>query len=231
MLAQNAAVPAPDAAQPLSGTPAGQARGKERDEKKDKREKGRREERRRTTPQNFNFHSQITLTAQGDPGFPAQYSGPNSLNSVGERQSTVVADLFAGVRVWQGGEVHADFLMWEGYGLSQTFGIEDFPNGDAYKAGTTVPDFTAAHLFFRQTFGMGGEQEDVPDSAITLAGKQDISRLTITVGRLTLTDIFDNNTYAHDPHTQFLNWAAVTNLAWDYAGGSQSDSPPESPWN
>ena len=77
-----------------------------------------------------------------------------------------------------------------------------------------------AHLFIRQTFGLGGEQEDVPDGQLTLAGKQDISRLTFTVGRFTPTDICDNNTYAHDPHTQFLNWAAVANLTWDYPSDS-----------
>ncbi len=78
------------------------------------------------------------------------------------------------MRLWRGAEVHADALMWQGYGLSQTFGIEDFPNGDGYKAGTTIPDFTAAHLFYRQTIGLGGEQEDVPDGPLTLAGKEDI---------------------------------------------------------
>ena len=55
---------------------------------------------------------------------------------------------------------------------------------------------------------------------MTLAGKQDVSRLTVTVGRFTPTDIFDTNTYAHDAHTQFLNWAACTNLAWDYPSDS-----------
>ena len=97
-----------------------------------------------------------------------------------------------------GAEMHADALMWQGFGLSKTFGIEDFPNGDAYKAGTEIPDFMVARLFIRQTFGLGGEQEDVPDGQLTLAGKQDISRLTFTVGRFTPTDMFDNNTYAHD---------------------------------
>ncbi len=106
--------------------------------------------------------------------------------------------------------------MWEGYGLSQTFGIEAFPNADAYKAGTTDPDFMVSRWFIRQTIGLGGEQEDVKDDQLTLAGKQDISRLTFTVGRFTPTDMFDNNTYAHDAHTQFLNWATATNLTWDY---------------
>ncbi|HLK12726.1 MAG TPA: carbohydrate porin, partial [Candidatus Binatia bacterium] len=46
------------------------------------------------------------------------------------------------------------------------------------------------------------------------------SRLTITLGRFTPTDLFDQNAYASDPHRQFLNWAAVTNIAWDYAADS-----------
>jgi high affinity Mn2+ porin len=218
MLAQNGAIQPADAPPPAEGTPAPKPEEKKEGEKSDKEEKKGEEE--NAAPQSWNFHSQLTAVAQGDPGFPAQYSGPNSLNSAGERQSTVTADLFTGCRLWRGAEVHADFMMWEGYGLTQTFGIEDFPNGDAYKAGTLFPDFTAAHFFIRQTVGLGGEQEDVPDGPLSLAGKQDISRLTITVGRLAVSDIFDNNTYAHDPHTQFLNWAAVADLAWDYPADS-----------
>ena len=94
--------------------------------------------------------------------------------------------------------MHVDALMWQGFGLTQTFGIEDFPNGDAYKAGTVFPDFMVARWFVRQTFGLGGEQEDVHEDQLTFAGKQDISRLTFTVGRFTPSDMFDNNTYAHD---------------------------------
>ena len=181
-----------------------------KDEDKDKKDDENAE------PKNWNFHAQTTAVAQGDTPFPALYSGPNSLNPAGERQESFSADLFAGMRLWQGAEIHGDALMWQGFGLSQTFGIEAFPNGDAYKAGTQIPDFMVARLFIRQTFGLGGEQEDVKDDQLTLAGKQDISRLTFTVGRFTPTDQFDNNTYAHDAHTQFLNWAACTNLTWDY---------------
>ena len=72
-----------------------------------------------------------------------------------------------------------------------------------------------SHFFVRQTIGLGGEQEDVPDGPFTLPGKRDVSRLTITAGRLNMADIFDNNTYNHDPHTQFMSWAS-TMLTWDY---------------
>jgi high affinity Mn2+ porin len=213
-LAQNPAVLGPDAAQPPSpSAPAVPPEDKDAEKKKAEDEgKGENEPKE----PRFNFHAQTTVVAQGDPAFAADYSGPNSLNSEGERELTLAADLFFGLRLWHGAEVHVDGLMWEGLGLSNTFGIEDFPNGDAYKAGTTVPNFMVARLFIRQTIGLGGEQEDVADGPLTLAGKQDISRLTFTVGRLTPTDMFDNNTYAHDSHTQFLNWAAQTAVTWDY---------------
>src|SRR5579859_1671617 len=128
--------------------------------------------------QRWNIHAQSTCIVQGDRGFPARYSGPNSLTSVGEIRETVTANLFAGAKLWQGAEAHMDFLVWQGFGLTQTFGIEAFPNGDAYKFGTNNPNFTFARLFIRQTIGLGGEQEQVPDSPLTLAGRQDISRLT-----------------------------------------------------
>jgi high affinity Mn2+ porin len=41
--------------------------------------------------------------------------------------------------------------------------------------------------------------------------------LTLQVGRFAVTDVFDNNTYAHDSRGDFLNWAAVDALAFDYA--------------
>ena len=166
--------------------------------------------------QNWNVHTQSTVIVQGYPEFPAKYSGPNSLPDGGETRETITLDLYSGVRLWSGAEAHVDGLMWQGYGLGETYGIEDFPNGDAYKAGTTLPSGTIAHLFIRQTIGFGGEQEDVPDGPLALGGKEDISRLTVTIGRFSPLDVFDNNTYASDPHTQFMNWAMMGNVTWDY---------------
>ena len=64
--------------------------------------------------QTWNWHVQNTDVVQGDPGFPAKYSGPQSLNSRGEAQETTSLDLFAGVRLWRGAEAHVDGLMWGG---------------------------------------------------------------------------------------------------------------------
>jgi len=165
----------------------------------------------------WNWHVQNTEAVQGFPAFPAKYSGPNSLPTGGETRETVSLDLMAGVRLWQGAEAHIDALMWQGFGLNNTLGLEAVPNGEAYRLGTKDPNGMIARLFIRQTIGFGGEQEEVADDQLTLAGKQDVSRLTFTLGRMSTADIFDRNTYANSPRTQFMNWALVNNEAWDYA--------------
>lgn len=128
---------------------------------------------------------------------------------------TITADLFLGAPLWKGAEFHSDLLMWQGFGLSSSFGLENFPNTDAFKSGTIDPRYMISRFFVRQTIGLGGEQEDVPDGPLTLPGKRDVSRVTITVGRIATPDIFDNNTYNHDGHTQFMSWGG-TMLSWDY---------------
>ncbi len=157
---------------------------------------------------------------QADPAFPAKYSGPNSLDSKGEIRETVSLDVFAGVRLWSGAEAHVDGLVWQGYGLSQTLGIEAFPSGEAYRLGTKVPNAVFARAFIRQTINLGGEEQVIEDGQLQLAGKQDVRHVTLTLGEISVLDIFDNNTYAHDPTTQFMNWAFVGNEAWDYPANS-----------
>jgi high affinity Mn2+ porin len=173
-----------------------------------------------TQPQSWNFHAQTTETVQGFPAFSAQYFGPNSLSSGGEVRETASLDMFGGLRLWNGAEAHVDGLAWQGFGLDNTVGVEDFPSGEAYKAGTPTPDFSFARLFIRQTIGLGGDQEDVADDQLTLAGRQDVSRITFTIGRFTPTDMFDANSYANNPATQFMNWAFINNVAWDYPADS-----------
>lgn len=166
----------------------------------------------------WNWHVQNTDIAQGYAPFAAQYTNPgfNSLPTGGETRETVSLDLMAGVRLWSGAEAHVDALGWQGYGINDTLGLEAFPSGEAYRAGTAAPNGMLARLFVRQTIGLGGDAEKVDDDQLHLAGKQDASRLVITVGRLSAIDIFDTNAYANDPRTQFLNWAFVADEAWDY---------------
>jgi len=166
--------------------------------------------------QTWNFHMQSTTTLQGYPSFYARYSGANSLPTSSEVRETVSLDLYSGFRLWTGAELHLDVLSWQGFGLGNALGVDDFTDGEAYKIGTHPPRAGVARCFIRQTIGLGGDTQDVLEDPLTLAGKQDISRLTFTVGRFSSKDVFDNNAYANDARTQFMNWAFTANAAWDY---------------
>jgi high affinity Mn2+ porin len=169
----------------------------------------------------WNWHVQSTLIVQGYPGLQARYSGPNSLPTSGQARETVSTDMYSGIRLWRGAEAHLDALVWQGFGLHGTLGIDDFPNGEAYKVGTSAPHLNIARVFIRQTIGLGGDgKENMLSDQLTLAGKQDVQRLTFTIGRFSSKDIFDINTYANDPRKQFMNWALVANAAWDYPADS-----------
>src|SRR5436190_2825982 len=146
--------------------------------------------------QNWNWHVQNTDIVQYHPGFDAAYSGPNSLKSGSETRESVSLDLLVGARLWRGAEFHVDGLMWQGFGLSKTLGIEGFPNGEAFRLGTEIPNVNFSRVLIRQTIGLGGEQETVEDDALQLAAERDVSRLTFTIGRMSAKDIFDNNSYA-----------------------------------
>ena len=170
--------------------------------------------------QTWLLHVQGTEIAQGQPGFHSPYEGKNSLRSDDNFKQSSSIDLFLGARLWPGGEFYVNPEYYQGFGLSNTHGIAAFPNAENYKVGQKIGDIFNAHMFLRQTFGFGGEQEDLPSDQLQLAERVDVSRLTITVGRLSVGDQFDTNAYAHSARTQFLNWVLVDNGAFDYAADS-----------
>src|SRR5258706_4588989 len=119
-------------------------------------------------------------------------------------------------RVWRGTDFYVDGLMWQSFGLSNADGAAGFPNGEAFRLGTELPNVNFSRVFLQQTFGLGGEEETVEDDALQLAGSRDISRLTVRIGKFGAKDVFDRNAYSNDSRTQFLNWALMANGAWDY---------------
>ena len=142
--------------------------------------------------------------------------GTNSLPGTSQGRETWTATAFIGRRLWEGGEVYLNPELAQGFGLASTLGLAGFSNGEAQKAGEAFPKIRAQRYFFRQTFGLGGEQESVEDGLNQLAGKRDIDRITLTVGRIAIGDIFDANTYAHDPRADFMNWAIWSAAAYDF---------------
>lgn len=167
------------------------------------------------TPRAWDLHFQSTLVGQGVLPFSAQYSGTNSLEPHGEVKNTFSFDAVGNLRLWRGGEMFADVLAWQGYGLSKTTGVAAFPNGEAFRIGKKFPDASVVRAYLQQTILLGGNQDPGAGSAAP-AGQKDSRKIVLTVGHFSVTDIFDKNAYAGDARTQFMNWALISNVAWDY---------------
>ncbi len=165
----------------------------------------------------WEIHGQTTYLPQGYPGFRAAYSGPNSLTPAPQTQATWSNSLFLNVRLWEGGEVYYNPELLQGFGLNDTVGVAGFPNGEAQKSNFPYPHYNTSRLFLRQTFGFGGEQEELASSPNQLASKVDVSRLTVQAGKFAVIDIFDGNAYAKDTRKDFLNWSMWAPGAFDYS--------------
>lgn len=169
------------------------------------------------TPEVWSLHGQATFVDQYHPAFRALYTGPNSLDPGSRGNETFDMTLYAGVRLWDGGEAYANPEIDQGFGLSNTLGAGGYPSGEAYKVGKSSPYFRLQRLFVRQTFDLGGTVERVEPDANQLGGTRTSDNIVLTAGKISLTDIFDINTYAHDPKNDFLNWSLIDAGAFDYA--------------
>jgi high affinity Mn2+ porin len=165
----------------------------------------------------WEIHGQTTFLPQGYPAFHAPYSGPNSLTPAAQLQQTWSNSLYLNARLWDGGELYFNPELLQGFGLNGTFGAGGFPNGEAQKSNFPYPHYNPSRLFIRQTFGLGGEQEELASAPLQLSGKADISRVTVQAGKFSVTDVFDGNSYARDPRKDFMNWALWSSGAFDYA--------------
>jgi high affinity Mn2+ porin len=165
---------------------------------------------------NWEIHGQTTYIHQGYPAFRSPYLGENSFTPWPQARATWTASAFLGLKLWEGGEFYYNPELLQGFGLHDTTGAAGFPNGEAQKSNFPYPRYSTSRLFFRQAFGLGGEQEKVESAYGQLSGKRDISRVTVQVGRFAVHDVFDNNAYAMDPRADFLNWSIWAAGAFDY---------------
>jgi high affinity Mn2+ porin len=170
-----------------------------------------------TLPESWSVHAQLTFTEQYHPAFRSPYRGTNSLDPGSRGDETADLTLFGGVRLWNEGELYANFELDQGFGLSNTLGVAAFPSGEAYKVGKESPYLRFHRAFFRQTIDLGGTLENVAPAANQLGHTRTTNNFILTVGKFSPTDIFDTNSYAHDPRADFMNWAIVDSGAFDYA--------------
>lgn len=165
----------------------------------------------------WSLHAQATFVEQYHPAFRSPMRGANSLDPGSRGNETFDATIFAGVRLWDGAELYVNPEIDQGFGVSNTLGLAGFSSGEAYKVGKAEPYGRLQRLFLRQSFDLGGDMVDIAPDANQLGGRRTADALVLTFGKFSVTDVFDTNTYAHDPKNDFLNWSLIDSGAFDYA--------------
>ena len=164
----------------------------------------------------WNLFYQATSIGQYHGTFRSPYEGARSLQNYPEKDVSLTTTLFLGLRLAKNTQLYFDPEIAGGRGFSGVDGIANFTNGELPRVATAAPKPYLARLYISQDFGFGDAKEQISSDANQLAGERPMTRYTITAGRFTVTDFFDNNRYTHDPRTQFMGWAVMYNGAWDY---------------
>jgi high affinity Mn2+ porin len=164
----------------------------------------------------WNLLYQATSIGQYHGTFNAPYAGANSLADYPEHDVSLTTTLFFGFRIAENTQFYFDPEIAGGRGFSGVTGIANATNGELPRVASATPKPYVARLYVTHDFGFGTEKETVESDENQLAGSRPVTRYTITAGRFSLTDFFDNNNYTHDPRTQFMGWAVMYNGAWDY---------------
>lgn len=162
------------------------------------------------------LHFQHTVVDQWHPAFQSAYDGLNSVVANRENAVSVTSTLFLGANIFSNTEIYFNPELIGGTGIGGTHGVAGFPNGEIYRVDDPSPQISLARLFIRQTFNIGSDKIFLEDSQNQIASFKGTKRIVLTAGKFSVSDVFDNNSYSHDPRNQFLNWSIMSSAAWDY---------------
>jgi len=173
----------------------------------------------------LSIHVQATTITQVKPAFHAKYTGQNSLIPGSETKLSYTSTFFLCGRLWSGASLTFNPELAGGSGLSGSLGVGASTNGEAYRIDNPSPKLYLARLFFKQYFFLSQDTKYQPGDLNTLAGKVPESYISVILGKISMTDFFDNNGYSHDPRTQFMSWALMSNGAWDFPANTRGYTP------
>ncbi|MEY2953068.1 MAG: hypothetical protein RLZZ401_1155, partial [Pseudomonadota bacterium] len=167
---------------------------------------------------------QNTYIWQKKPGFRAAYSGENSLSPLPEKSYSFTTTVFMGLRLGPNTEFYFNPEFVQGVPLSRLAGMGGLSNGELQKTAGSQLSAYRARAFVRHTWSLGGAADSVGADLNQLAARRDNNRVVLTAGNLAVGDIFDDNAYAHDARTDFMNWGFLTHGAYDFAADARGYS-------
>lgn len=164
---------------------------------------------------------QANIILQWHPAFPAAYSGKNSLRSHAENATSKLYTLYLGYQLAQDTEVFLDMESAGGHGISDALGVAGFTNLDVVRNPDLSQTPYLARFMLRQIIPLSSQRAEAQRGPFALATSLPVRRLEFRIGKFSMVDFFDLNSYGTDSHLQFLNWTVDNNGAYDYAADTR----------
>lgn len=169
----------------------------------------------------FWVSGQANFIYQQHGSFYSEYSGANSLRNTPEHATSSVLTLYTGFRITKHLEILADVESAGGAGISDALGLAGYTNLDVVRNPTLGSAPYLARGMLHWVLPLSDEKQEAARSPLSLFSTLPIRRLEFRIGRMSTVDFFDLNSVGSDSHTQFMNWAAVNNAAYDYAADTR----------
>ena len=164
---------------------------------------------------------QANIILQWNPMLPAKYSGTHSFGPRAQNATSRVYTLFLGYQLTHTTEVFLDAESAGGHGLSNAVGLAGFTNLDVVRNPALGDNPYLARVMIRQIIPLSNERVSATRNTLALATSLPARRIEIRVGKFTIPDFFDMNSYGNDSHLQFLNWTVDNNGAYDYSANTR----------
>lgn len=171
---------------------------------------------------------QSNIVLQRMPTFPSPYEGTNSLSFQHDRgrDTTNTSGIYVGSQLAATLQAYIDLELFKGNGISNGIGLGGYVNADVIRAGSSdLPkEPYVARLYVRYYHPLSSETEQLERAMDQLAGDQPIARWEVKAGKLAPSDDFDQNRYANNGRTQFMNYDFLINPSWDEASDTRGYS-------
>ena len=169
----------------------------------------------------FWISGQANIISQWHPAFHSPYLGPNSLSPEAQDASSRVLTILTGMEINDTSEVLLDVQETGGHGIGEALGIAGFTNLDVVRNPLLSKVPYVARLMWHQVIPLSRNKVAAERNPLSLFKQLPERRLEIRLGKFSLVDFFDMNSYGTDSNFQFLNWTVDDNGAYDYAADTR----------
>ncbi|MDR3763557.1 MAG: carbohydrate porin [Acidobacteriota bacterium] len=167
---------------------------------------------------------QANFISQAHPEFPAEYSGPHSMDAHYEKGTSRLLTLYTGARANDSVEFLANVEEAGGAALSSGFGMAGFTNLDIVRNPSLSQEPYLARGMVHAVIALSDDRVENQRNPFSLFERLPRRRLEIRFGKFSTVDFFDQNSAGSDTHFQFANWTVDNNGAYDYAADTRGYS-------